>query len=226
MAAIISQSEKSYEPYPGQDLGMKVQKDSRQLEPFQTLREPQKTVWDIIAAWNATGVSRMTRSGEITVFSFKTQDPLLTEQTAANRTGYARVEENSSRNRNQTLRPIAKVTRAVEASLDEDRFWISEALEGEIREIYDDYFVARLRKKEDDSYQEEAEFQIEEIPAADRELIAKGAVFYWYLGVTEKPHGQQSNSSLIRFRRMPALDQSDIQAAKTRADFLRTVLPI
>ena len=202
--------------------------DSRLLEPFQPVEEPQNSIWDRLDLWvRHGGVSSISTADVVTVFSFKTQDPSATEPFAGNPSPYTRVRGNVRDELPISAKPVAQVTRAEQPSLDRDRFRIIEALEGTIQEVYKDSFIARLTNKLDpQAVHEEAEFAFSEIPPADRRLIAKGAVFYWYIGTTEKPHGQQTNSSLIRFRRLPAWENSDIQEARMRADFLRSLLPL
>jgi hypothetical protein len=201
--------------------------DSRRLEPFQPVKEPQNSIWDVLHAWTEHGVSSISTADAVTVFSYRTEDPSTTEQFRGNPSQRTRLRENVSVDRSYRARAVAQVTRAEQPSLDEDRFRITEAIEGTIQHVYADYFIALLTNKlNPEAMHEEAEFPIAQIPPADRGLIAKGAVFYWYIGTTEKPHGQQTNSSLIRFRRLPAWENSDIEEARMRADFLRAVLPL
>jgi hypothetical protein len=119
------------------------------------------------------------------------------------------------------------VTASPHTYLDPDQFRIEAAFDGTVLHVGDDSFIARLENKLDpNDIQEEAEFAFNEIPSADKPLIARGAMFYWFIGKTEKPHGQQGNTSLIRFRRLPVWTEHAVTGAKTRASFLRAILPL
>jgi hypothetical protein len=112
-------------------------------------------------------------------------------------------------------------------ALDPERFRILAAFDGTVLSVNGNRFIARLVNKLDPSdIREEAEFSVSEVPNPDRSLITEGSMFYWHIGIAEKPHGQQSKSSLIRFRRLPPWEERDIEEAKTRAEFLHAVLPL
>ena len=65
----------------------------------------------------------------------------------------------------------------------------------------------------------EGEFSLEEVSDDDRELVRVGAEFYWNFGYVERC-GQRSRESFLRFRRLPAWSQSQIDCAEAEADHL------
>jgi hypothetical protein len=206
---------------------MKIKTAEPLAEPFQQRFDPQRSIWDAIASLDELGASSFSTPAGTTVFSLTQPDVFDREQVPSNEGRFPRVRQNVSIDDLSSRKVVTSVTWVPSASLDPERFQILGGFDGTILEVYDDYFIARLVNKQDaNDIQEEAEFPFAEIPAADQSLIAPGAMFYWYMGMVKKTHGQQSKSSLIRFRRLPALDEADIQAAKTRAEFLRAVLPL
>jgi hypothetical protein len=205
---------------------MKTETIEPLAQPFQPRFDPQRSIWDAVATLEKIGASSFSTTAGTTVFSLRPPEIFDKTQIPSNEGIFPRIRQ-SLAGELPLERVVTSVTWAPSASLDPERFQILGAFDGTILEVRDDYFIARLVNKQDpNDAQEEAEFPFAEIPTADRPLIAKGAEFYWYMGMVKKPHGQQSKSSLIRFRRLPAWDESDIQGAKMRAEFLRKVLPL
>jgi hypothetical protein len=205
---------------------MKTETVEPLAQPFQPRFNPQRSIWDAVATLEKIGVSSFSTMAGTTVFSLRPAEIVEKTQIPSNEGIFPRIRQ-SPAGELPLERVVTSVTWVPSASLDPERFQILGAFDGTILEVRDDYFIARLVNKQDpNDVQEEAEFPFAEIPNADQSLIAKGAMFYWYMGMVKKPHGQQSKSSLIRFRRLPAWDESDIQGAKTRAEFLRAVLPL
>ena len=90
--------------------------------------------------------------------------------------------------------------------------------EGIVMEVMDDAFLARLIDLTNKGVDEEAEFPIDEISEEDKPLVRPGAIFYWNIGYHTSYSGQRTRSSIIRFRRLPAWTQREIDAAKREAE--------
>lgn len=73
---------------------------------------------------------------------------------------------------------------------------------------------------ETNSATEEIEIDLESIPEADRELISKGAVFYWHIGYFKNSKGTVVRGSSFRFRRLPAWTKREIEDADVQAEEL------
>jgi hypothetical protein len=84
--------------------------------------------------------------------------------------------------------------------------------------VMDNAFLARLIDLTHTGVDEEAEFPIDEISEEDKALITPGAIFYWDIGYHTSYSGQRTRKSLIRFRRLPAWTQKEIEAAQREAE--------
>lgn len=193
-------------------------------EPVQLRPSTQMSIWDAVNAMRSKGSSTLSTREGVRIFSLR--EP---EGAASPPAGNSQVRERLSQ-KNQMI-PVSGwapvVTWSPPTSLDPDQFLVDAAFDGTILEVGIESFVARLTNKIDPKdIQEDAEFAFSEVPKADQSLIARGAMFYWFIGKTEKPHGQQSNTSLLRFRRLPTWTDADIASAQTRASFLRALLPL
>jgi hypothetical protein len=93
-----------------------------------------------------------------------------------------------------------------------------QAWEGIVMEVMDNTFLARLIDLTNTGTDEEAEFPIEEVSEEDKPLVKLGAIFYWDIGYHTSYSGQRTRISLIRFRRLPAWTQREIDAAKQQAE--------
>ncbi len=96
--------------------------------------------------------------------------------------------------------------------------------EGIVMDVMDDAFLARLIDLTQKGTDEEAEFSFDEISEEDKPLIRSGAIFYWNIGYHTSYSGQRTRTSLIRFRRLPAWTQREIDAAKREAERLGKAL--
>jgi hypothetical protein len=90
--------------------------------------------------------------------------------------------------------------------------------EGVVLEVLDTSFIARLVDLTQRGPDEEAEFPLDEISAEDRPLVRPGAIFYWNIGYHTSYSGQRTRASIMRFRRLPAWTQAEIEAAKREAE--------
>lgn len=90
--------------------------------------------------------------------------------------------------------------------------------EGMVEEVFEDYFSARVVDKTTSNLEEYVEFDLEDIDDDDRALLEPGAIFYWSIGYYKSVQGQRLRSSQIRFRRLPAWTESDLQKVNDKAD--------
>jgi hypothetical protein len=75
-----------------------------------------------------------------------------------------------------------------------------------------------LRNREDS--EKEAAIPIEEITDDDRELLRRGAIFYWSIGYETSVSGTRKRFSRIKFRRLPAWTKRDLaRVEKEAAEF-------
>ena len=73
------------------------------------------------------------------------------------------------------------------------------------------FFTAKLINITNKGYDEEAEFDYDEITEEDIQLIKPGAVFYWSVGYNHSSTGQRRRFSDIRFKRLPVLNKKEIE---------------
>ena len=97
-------------------------------------------------------------------------------------------------------------------------FQLLQQWEGTVTEIAESEFTAELRDlTEPANYREEATFDIAQLPADDRALLALGAVFRWSIGYRTSGAGQRERVSQLRFVRTPAWRGSVVAEIKQRA---------
>ena len=96
--------------------------------------------------------------------------------------------------------------------------------EGVVTKVMNDAFLARLIDLTHRGADEEAEFPIDEVSEEDKPLINVGAIFYWNIGYHTSYSGQRTRTSIIRFRRLPAWTQREIDAAKREAERIEKAL--
>lgn len=96
--------------------------------------------------------------------------------------------------------------------------------EGFVTEVREDAIVARLVDLTDREPEIEVELSRDEIPVSDHPLIRRGAVFYWHISYVDKPNGQRTRSSEIRFRRLPTWRAEGLAAAAAEAERLGRLL--
>jgi hypothetical protein len=93
-----------------------------------------------------------------------------------------------------------------------------QAWEGVVTRVMGNAFLARLIDLTQTGADEEAEFSIDDISEEDKALITPGAIFYWDIGYHTSYSGQRTRESMIRFRRLPAWTQKEIDAAQREAE--------
>lgn len=98
------------------------------------------------------------------------------------------------------------------------KFEVEQRFEGIVlsRDESSDTFTARLRDPSKTVPEEEAEFNLSELPD-DAHLIMPGAMFTWIIGLQWKG-GQSKRVSEVRFRRLPPFTKNAIAEAKQRAE--------
>lgn len=80
----------------------------------------------------------------------------------------------------------------------------------------------RARVKDLDGPDMDGEFSLEEVSSDDLGLVRVGAEFYWNIGYVEH-RGRRTRESSIRFRRLPAWSQAQIDKAVQEAAELRNI---
>lgn len=105
-------------------------------------------------------------------------------------------------------------------SLPAGRFTVLQSWEGVVVLVNGAEFTAILTDRTARlNPEEEVVIGIEEITEDDCTLIKPGAVFYWSIGYKDAPGEPRRRVSQIRFRRLPAWSQHDIdQAARHAAE--------
>lgn len=121
-------------------------------------------------------------------------------------------------------REYRKVLTIPKSSQARDQFRVIQKWKGEVTQINEDTFQARLIPLKGEGPEQNAELYFEDISDSDRPLVAKGAIFYWSIGYQVKASGQRMRSSVIRFRRLPAWTKRDLNRARKRATELKGLL--
>lgn len=104
------------------------------------------------------------------------------------------------------------------------RFDVLQKWEGVVTAVNGAAFGSRLIDLTGARADQEAEISINEVSPRDRSRLKLGAVFYWYIGYRDEPNGDRERASRIRFRRLPPLTDSELQAAERTATELRARL--
>jgi hypothetical protein len=90
--------------------------------------------------------------------------------------------------------------------------------EGYVLSVSNRTFLARLVDLSGRLPDEDAEFYLDDVSESDKSLVVPGAVFYWSVGYRISLTRQRSKASLLRFRRLPAWTQSEIEDARRIAE--------
>ena len=61
---------------------------------------------------------------------------------------------------------------------------------------------------------ENLEIDLEEVSPIDRPLMQPGVSFYWIIGTSRTPSGQQHNMSTLRFKRSPRITNAAYQRSR------------
>ena len=98
-------------------------------------------------------------------------------------------------------------------------FEVRQKWEGYVLELGEETFYARLICIEGEGPDLEAEIELEAVNPTDRDLVQRGAYFYWSIGYLKRSSGTIRHS-LIRFRRLPPMTDADWAQAEAKADAL------
>jgi hypothetical protein len=120
--------------------------------------------------------------------------------------------------------PVNSVRVVERARVKEDRFHALQQWEGVVDGVNDGSFVARLVDRTAGEPDEEAEFDLAEVPAGDRDLVVPGAVFYWSVGYRTSATGTRLRASIMSFRRLPAWTEAEKGQARERAEEIAKAL--
>lgn len=96
--------------------------------------------------------------------------------------------------------------------------------EGTVLSQSRDSFQARLTDRNRVGPDEEAEILLDEVSEDDLPLVTPGAVFYWSIGYHVGTNRQKKRVSIIRFRRLPAWTDKELEQANQQAEHLRDLL--
>lgn len=101
------------------------------------------------------------------------------------------------------------------------RFKVLQKWEGTVKEISERECISVIRNlTTPENPDEEMAFSFEEIPQSDGDLVAPGAIFYWYIGYEDRIDGQRNRVSSIRFRRLPVWTEKELTEARHKAETL------
>jgi hypothetical protein len=97
--------------------------------------------------------------------------------------------------------------------------------EGQVQEVRDHYFLARLTDltARDTEETEEAELPISDIVEGDRDLLLPGAVFRLLIAYKYE-NGEKSRFTRITIRRLPMWTDAEIKEADREAEALHAAL--
>lgn len=95
-----------------------------------------------------------------------------------------------------------------------------ERWEGYVSAIGEESFQAQLLSLTQGGPEEFAEFELVDISPGDRELLVEGAVFYWSVGYHISETRQRMKASVVKFRRLPAWQERDMNELRDRARVL------
>lgn len=85
----------------------------------------------------------------------------------------------------------------------------------------DEVFSARLKQLGETSQPEEiAEFEFEQVPEHDRNLIKTGAEFYFNVGYLTTSNGTRTRAGVISFRRLLKVTSEEVEIAEKAANKL------
>jgi hypothetical protein len=95
--------------------------------------------------------------------------------------------------------------------------------EGTVLSRGKDSFRARLIDQNGVGPDEEAEILLTEVSKHDLPLVIPGAIFHWSIGYRMHAGRKERRFSVIRFRRLPAWTEKELQQAKQQAERMRNL---
>ena len=132
-------------------------------------------------------------------------------------------EMNDSDERADILKQKDRVINLKPFATIRNRFIDLQKWEGIVLHVSKNSFIGRLVDLTHDDQDSVAELSLEEVHHEDKPLLTSGAIFYWTIGYKED-RGQRIRASMIRFRRLPAWQKGEIEAAKKDAQNIRDLL--
>lgn len=115
---------------------------------------------------------------------------------------------------------VSDVVKTFHTSKNDNYYLKTQKWLGHIIEVVDQTIFTKLEDFNNPTTYEIAEFDLEDIPYEDRELIKVGAGFYFSVGQSYDKNGQVEKKSLIRFQRTNPWDESGLQTIIAEADNL------
>jgi hypothetical protein len=158
-------------------------------------------------------------TGDVATVDWRAQEyPKLLLQDADGTAPHAGV---SSAARTQAVRATFKHSPATRLAtpprVSDDRITALQQWEGVVDEVSGDAFTAILSDRTAETPDERAEFSLDELSRSDFSLVRPGAIFAWTIGYRDMLTGQRIRFSTIRFRRLPAWTQRELDHARVRA---------
>ncbi len=101
-------------------------------------------------------------------------------------------------------------------------FRVLQKWEGNVLEVHDDTFEARLVPIIGEGPDQEAEIFLEEVAKDDLELVQKGAIFYWSIGYLDRSSGR-IRASILKFQRLPRWSKQSLKNAEQSLDDLKQI---
>jgi len=199
------------------------------LNARKALRDASEAVRKAKEGWNAEGVvlpfSRVSEQEQspLVLGQRTTTETAPTDFASACGDGTPK-EEKQNDTVADTLLDAAKIASSqrsndlpvVRPSFDLLQQWVCTVIA-----IGDGEFVAIAKDVVDPARpDEEIVFDRDDINDADNQLLEIGAVFYWSVGYRISEWGQKTKGSELRFRRLPAWNKRELDAADKRAEEL------
>lgn len=113
-------------------------------------------------------------------------------------------------NKNSETFEVTDIAKSFQSISRSNYFLKTQKWLGHIIELNGNEIIARLDDLNNPTTYEIAEFDIDDVPYEDRELVSLGAGFYWSIGKFYDSNGQLENKSLIRFQRTKPWEEKDL----------------
>jgi hypothetical protein len=118
---------------------------------------------------------------------------------------YESDNDKTYRASNDDLKPIdfnVPYSPVINYNQDKSYFLISQKWIGNVIEINNNSFIAKLIDKTNNGTYEIGEFEIKEVSEDDKSLLKIGSTFYFSVGFRNDKNGQKSKSNVLRFQRL------------------------
>lgn len=104
------------------------------------------------------------------------------------------------------------------------RFVYARQYEGEVKDIFKDFFTARLINPYDKTDELEGRFSLKNVERKDIPLLREGAAFSWVIGMVKEKSGTENRKSEISFRKVPAWSEETVKEAERKAEEILNAL--